>query len=184
MNRLLSPLPLAAVVAVLALVGLLAYAVLQEGDDTGIDQALADGRRPAAPELTLPRLDGAGSASLSDHRGKVVVLNFWASWCDPCRDEAPLLERWHRQIAPRGGTVLGVDALDSTGSARGFVRRYGLTYPNVKDASGEKLRPFGVSGYPETFVLDRRGRIAALVRGPVTEAFLAREVLPLLAERT
>ena len=184
MKRLLSPVPIVAIVGVAALLALLLYGVLNGGNHSGIDSALADGKRPGAPALTLPRLEGGGSARLADHRGKVVVLNFWASWCAPCRDEAPLLERWHRRIQAQGGTVVGVDALDATGDARAFVRRFGITYPNVRDASGRNLKPYGVSGYPETFVIDRRGRIAALTRGPVTEEFLAREVPPLLRERT
>jgi cytochrome c biogenesis protein CcmG/thiol:disulfide interchange protein DsbE len=184
LKRVLSPVPVTAVLAVLALVALLVYGVLQSDEDTGIDAALADGKRAAAPSLTLPRLDGGATASLADHEGKVVVLNFWASWCAPCRDEAPLLQRWHRRIESRGGTVVGVDALDASDDAREFVRRYGITYPNLRDPSGENLKPFGVSGYPETFVIDRDGRIAALVRGPVTEEFLEREVPPLLRERS
>ena len=184
MKRLLTPVSIAALVAVAALFALLAYGVLEGGDESGIDEAIADGRRPEAPSLTLPRLDGPGEASLGDYRGKVVVLNFWASWCAPCRDEAPLLERWHRRISARGGTVLGVDALDATDDAREFVRRFGITYPNVRDVSGERLRPFGIAAYPETFVIDRRGRIAALVRGPVTDEFLGREIPPLLREKT
>jgi cytochrome c biogenesis protein CcmG, thiol:disulfide interchange protein DsbE len=183
-KRLLNPVSVAALAATVALVALLAYGVLSGGEDSGIDEAIADGERPDVPELTLPRLDGPGETSLEDLRGKVVVLNFWASWCEPCRDEAPLLERWHRRIAPQNATVLGVDALDSTDDARAFVRRFGITYPNVRDVSGERLRPFGIAAYPETFVIDRQGRIAALVRGPVTEEFLAREVPPLLRERT
>ena len=182
MKRLLAPAPLAAMAAALALVALLTYGVLSGGGRSGIDEALADGKRPDAPGLTLPRLGAPGRTSLDDYRGRVVVLNFWASWCAPCRDEAPLLERWHRRIAPRGGTVLGVDALDATDDALAFMRRYRITYPNVRDAAGERLKPFGIAAYPETFVVDRRGRIAALVRGPVTEDFLAREVPPLLRE--
>ena len=182
MKRLLTPVSIAALVAVAALFALLTYGVLQGDDESGIDEAIADGRRPDAPSLTLPRLDGPGQSSLDDYRGKVVVLNFWASWCAPCRDEAPLLERWHKRIAARGATVLGVDALDATDDAREFVRRFGITYPNVRDVSGERLRPFGIAAYPETFVIDRRGRIAALVRGPVSEEFLEREVPPLLEE--
>jgi cytochrome c biogenesis protein CcmG/thiol:disulfide interchange protein DsbE len=181
-KRLLSPVSVASLVAAAALVGLLAYGVLSTGDDSGIDEAIADGERPDAPGLTLPRLGAPGRASLEDYRGKVVVLNFWASWCEPCRDEAPMLERWHKRMAPRGGTVLGVDALDAADDARQFIRRYVVTYPNIRDVSGENLRPFGIAAYPETFVIDRRGRIAALVRGPVTEEFLNREVPPLLRE--
>jgi cytochrome c biogenesis protein CcmG/thiol:disulfide interchange protein DsbE len=184
LKRLLTPGGIAALVGVAALFALLAYGVLQGDDQTGIDEALADGRRAETPSLELPLLDRPGRASLDDFEGKVVVLNFWASWCAPCRDEAPLLQRWHERIAPQGGTVLGVDALDAADDARDFVRRFGITYPNIRDVSGERLKPFGIAAYPETFVLDRRGRIAALVRGPVTEEFLAREVPPLLRERT
>ena len=184
MKRLLSPVSVAALVAAVALVGLLAYGVLSSGDESGIDEAIADGERPDSPSISLPRLDGSGTASLDDYRGKVVVLNFWASWCAPCRDEAPLLERWHKRIVPQGGTVLGVYALDADDDARAFVKRYGITYPNIRDVSGERLRPFGIAAYPETFVIDRRGRIAALMRGPVDERFLARELPPLLRERS
>jgi cytochrome c biogenesis protein CcmG/thiol:disulfide interchange protein DsbE len=182
LKRLLTPGGIAALVAVAALFALLAYGVLQGGDETGIDEALAEGRRPAAPSLDLPRLDGPGRLSLDDLRGKVVVLNFWASWCAPCRDEAPVLQRWHERMSRRGGTVIGVDGLDAAGDGRAFVRRYGLTYPNVRDVGGERREPFGVAAYPDTFVLDRRGRIAARVRGTVTDEFLAREVPPLLRE--
>jgi cytochrome c biogenesis protein CcmG/thiol:disulfide interchange protein DsbE len=184
LKRLLSPASVAALAAVAALLGLLAYGVLSGGDKRGIDQAIADGKRPAVPELRLPRLDGAGRTSPADFRGKVVILNFWASWCVPCREEAPMLERWHRRIGAQGGTVLGVDALDATGDARAFVHKFGITYPNIRDAGGERLKPFGIAAYPETFVLDRRGRIAAAVRGPVDEAFLTREVPRLLREGT
>jgi cytochrome c biogenesis protein CcmG/thiol:disulfide interchange protein DsbE len=181
-KRLLSPVSVVALVAAVALFGLLTYGVVSNGDDSGIDEAIADGKRVSAPELTLPRLGAPGRASLEDYRGKVVVLNFWASWCAPCRDEAPVLERWHKRIEGQGGTVLGVDALDADDDAREFVKRFGITYPNVRDVSGENLRPFGIAAYPETFVIDRRGRIAALVRGPVDDKFLSREVPPLLRE--
>ena len=123
------------------------------------------------------------SSSLDDYRGKVVVLNFWASWCEPCREESPLLDRWHRRIEPRGGTVLGVDALDVTSDARDFIHRYGLSYPMLRDGNGDTREPFGIVGFPETFVIDRRGRIAAVRRGPVDEAFMRRHVGRLLRER-
>src|SRR5215212_2977877 len=112
MRRLLSPVPIAVLVGVIALLALLAYGVSSTGHDASIEQALAGGERPRAPALTLPRLDGRGSASLADFRGRVVVLNYWASWCDPCRAESPLLERWQQRMASRGGTVLGIDVLD------------------------------------------------------------------------
>ena len=183
MKRFLAPIPIAVAAVVLALVGLLAYGLSQNEPDRGIEEALARGERAAPPPIDLPRLSGGGRQSLSDYRGKVVVLNFWASWCEPCRAESPLLERWRRRIARRRGTVLGVDVLDVTSDAREFIRRYRLTYPMLRDRGGDALGDFGVVAYPETFVLDRRGRIAATRRGPVDEAFLRKHVPRLLAER-
>jgi cytochrome c biogenesis protein CcmG/thiol:disulfide interchange protein DsbE len=184
MNRLLSPVPIAVIIAVIALLGLLAYGVRSTAPDASIEEAIASGERPRAPSITLPRLEEGGEASLADYRGRVVVLNYWASWCEPCRTESPLLERWHERISGRGGTVLGVDVLDVTSDARAFVRRYRLTYPMLRDAEGETQRQFGVVAYPETFVIDRSGRIAAVRRGPVDEEFMREEVAPLFEERT
>jgi cytochrome c biogenesis protein CcmG/thiol:disulfide interchange protein DsbE len=163
-----------------ALVALLAYGLVQNEPDRGVDEALQRGERDQAPELELPRLEGGGSASLADYRGRVVVLNFWASWCKPCREESPLLERWHRRMSGRGGLVLGVDMLDITSRAEEFIDEYGLTYPMLKDKDGNGLETFGVVQYPETFVIDRQGRIAALKRGPVDEDFMRTSVEPLL----
>lgn len=182
MKRLLSPFAVAAVLGVAAVGALLVYGVASRAPDRGIEQALARGERAPAPEIELPWLLREGKGRLSDYRGKVVVLNYWASWCDPCREESPLLERWHERIVPRGGTVLGVDVLDVTSDARKFIREFKLTYPQLRDRSGESQREFGVIAYPETFVIDRRGRVAASRRGPVDEEFMRRTVLPLLKE--
>jgi cytochrome c biogenesis protein CcmG/thiol:disulfide interchange protein DsbE len=177
----LSPFAVAVIAGVLALVGLLAYGLSQNEPDRGIERALARGEAKEAPGFTAPRLEGGGSRSLADYRGQVVVLNFWASWCDPCREESPLLDRWHRKaIAAGTGTVLGVDVLDVADDARDFVREYGLDYPMLRDGDGDVLGEYGVIAYPETFVIDRRGRIVASRRGPVDEAFMRREVAPLL----
>ena len=182
MRRVLSPIPVAAILVVAALIGLLAYGLSNNEPDRGIDKAVAGGGRAPAPKLELPRLSGGGRGSLADYRGKVVVLNFWASWCHPCRKESPLLERWHRRISRTGGTVVGVDALDVSSDALDFARKFGLTYPMLRDRDGETIKAFGVAAYPESIVLDRRGRIAATRRGPVDDAFLRRQVLPLLKE--
>ena len=183
MRRTLSPVPVAVICVLAALVGLLAYGLSQNEPDRGIEQALARGERASPPAIDLPRLSGGGRQSLDDYRGKVVVLNFWASWCEPCRAESPLLERWHRRIARRRGTVLGVDVLDVTSDARDFIRKYRLTYPMLRDRSGDALADFGVVAYPEPFGLDRRGRIAATRRGPVDQACLEKHVPRLLEER-
>jgi cytochrome c biogenesis protein CcmG/thiol:disulfide interchange protein DsbE len=180
MRRVLAPVPLAVIGAVLALVGLLAYGLAANEPDRRLEDSLARGTREPAPRLELPRLSGVGRESLEDYRGRVVVLNFWASWCEPCREESPLLDRWHERMKGRGGTVLGVDALDIVGDARDFIREYELSYPMLRDGEGETRESFGIVGFPETFVIDGRGRIAAVRRGPVDEAFMRSEVAPLL----
>ena len=180
MKRLLSPFSIAAMVGVLALIGLLTYGLASNHPDRGIDQALARGERVKAPAFDLPRLSGGERIALADLRGKVVVLNIWASWCDPCRAESPLLERWHRRIAGRGGTVLGVDVLDVSTDARAFVREFRLSYPQIHDRKDSVRSDYGASGVPETIVIDPRGRIAAIRRGPVDQAFMRDKVLPLL----
>ena len=180
MRRALSPVPIAIVGVLLALFALLAYGLAQNEPDRDVDEALARGDREQAPDLELPWLDRDGTGALADYRGRVVVLNFWASWCKPCKDESPLLESWHRRIRDRGGMVLGVDMLDVTADAQEFIAEYKLTYPMLKDKDGDGLEKFGVAQYPETFVIDRQGRIAAAQRGPVDETFMRTKVEPLL----
>ena len=180
MRRVLSSVPIAVVCVLVALVALLAYGLIQNEPDRGVDRALARGERAPAPGLSLPELGGTRTISLDDYRGRVVVLNFWASWCEPCRAESPVLERWHRRMSKRGGTVLGVDMLDVTGDAQDFIAEYKLTYPSMKDRDGHGIETFGVVQYPETFVLDRKGRIAAVQRGPVDDRFMRAKVEPLL----
>ncbi|HEV3377596.1 MAG TPA: TlpA disulfide reductase family protein [Thermoleophilaceae bacterium] len=177
MRRLLAPVPVAVLGVVVALVALLAYGLAS--NEPGGEVA-----GEPAPALELPRLSGDGVGSLEDYRGRVVVLNFWASWCEPCREESPLLQRWHERLEKRGATVLGVDALDEIGHARAFIEEYGLTYPMLRDGDGSTREPFGIVGFPETFVIDRDGRIAAIQRGPVTAEFMRERVAPLLRERT
>lgn len=184
MKRVARPIPIAVTAAVLALVGLLAYGVSSKGSDRSLDHALASGKHPPAPALDLPRLDGGGSLSLASLRGKVVLVNYWASWCPPCRDEAPLLERWHKRMLKGGGTVLGVDVLDTSGDARAFMREHHLTYPSLRDGDGRTQGRFGVGGYPESFVIDRQGRVVALRRGTVDDRFMRTSVEPLLEKGT
>jgi cytochrome c biogenesis protein CcmG/thiol:disulfide interchange protein DsbE len=170
--------PSAVVVLVVAgvagLIGLLAYGVASETSDKSVTGD--------APDISLPLLAGGPERSLADWRGQVVVLNYWASWCEPCRDESPLLERWHKRISKRNATVLGVDVLDVTSDAQAFIDKYGLTYPHLRDKDGSTQDDLGIVAYPETFVIDRDGRIAAARRGPVDDKFMRDNVTPLLRE--
>jgi cytochrome c biogenesis protein CcmG/thiol:disulfide interchange protein DsbE len=172
----------AVIVVAAALVGLLAYGVAGKRTDTSIDQAVANGKRIAAPQRTLARLGGPGQGSLADYRGKVVVMNFWASWCPPCVAELPLLERTQKRIQGQNGLVLGVNYKDLTKKALGFVGRFGLTYPMLRDPEGEFADDYASRAFPETFVIDRKGRVAAKRRGPVDQAWLDKTLPPLLAE--
>jgi cytochrome c biogenesis protein CcmG/thiol:disulfide interchange protein DsbE len=155
-SSLKRPLQALAVVVVAVLAGILVWRIVGAEDVKAGEQA---------PPLTLGRLDAAGKLSLASLRGKVVAVNFWASWCGPCRDEAPLLERTWRQNRARGFVLLGVDANDSAGDARTFVRKHGLTYPILSDAHGSTLGHWGVPGLPTTFVVGRDGRVLAKLLG-------------------
>jgi cytochrome c biogenesis protein CcmG/thiol:disulfide interchange protein DsbE len=116
----------------------------------------------AAPEFSLARLTGSGSVSSADLKGGPVVINFWASWCDPCREEAPLLEAAWREHRDEGLTVLGVDLKDAPDNARAFIDEHGLTYPTVTDPDMELARALGIGstdGLPQTFFVDSGWRL-------------------------
>jgi cytochrome c biogenesis protein CcmG, thiol:disulfide interchange protein DsbE len=146
---------------------LLAWSLL---DDEGGDLAAAAnrGERPAAPDFTLERLDRAGDLRLSSLRGKAVVLNVWASWCIPCKEEAPYLEEVWRSNRGRGLVIVGLDAKDFRADARRFAERYELTFPLVYDGPGNELDGYGITGFPETFVIDRAGRVVEAFAGAVS----------------
>ena len=149
-------------IAIAAVVGLLALLVwkIAFGSGGGAADALANGQHPVAPAFTLSRLDAPGTKlSLADLKGKPVVVNFWASWCIPCKDEAPSLQKTYEKYRSQGLVVLGVDAQDFHQDARRFVKRFGVTYPVVSDGSGSTLGKWGVTGFPETFFIGRDGRL-------------------------
>ena len=165
----------AAVMAVLAVIGLLGFGLLTESEGS-----LAEGDPAPGAEDQLERLDGGGTASIADYRGRWVLVNFWASWCEPCRDEAPALERLHSQNAGRL-VVLGIDLDDNTDDARAFVEEHELTYPQLREADGRERRDlWAMTGFPESFLIDPDGEVALIRRGPVTDDYLRNQVLPLL----
>lgn len=162
------------------LVLLLILGLVKSDDDLsrGIDRRIAENQAVTAPDFTLPLLvpggnvtgDG-GSLSLASLRGRPVVLNLWASWCDPCKEEAPILESLWTRYAPKGVVVLGVNTQDISTDAKAFIARYGLTFPSVRDGSDGTQRKFGTAQLPETFVIDPDGRMRLLpYRGGITEA--------------
>lgn len=159
---------------VLAVIALLGFGLVSKSED-----ALAVGEQ--LPETALPTLDGAENGSIADYRGKWVLVNVWASWCDPCREEAPALQRFYERHRGAGFELLGVDTQDATDAALAFAEEYGLTYPQLHDGSGdyakEQLRTTGV---PENFLVDPDGEIAYVQRGPVTAEMLETQIAPLI----
>jgi len=129
------------------------------------------GHRPLVPDFTATTLTGS-RLTFSSYRGQVVVVNFWGSWCGPCREEAPTLAVTARQYRPAGVAFLGVDVRDTTASALAFAHNYGITYPSINDASSVITQDFTsvvpIAGTPTTLVIDRTGHIAGAVFGTAT----------------
>jgi cytochrome c biogenesis protein CcmG/thiol:disulfide interchange protein DsbE len=174
------------VVAAVALLALLTFGVSAQTDNSSIDSQVARGKFPVAPsaDVSLPLLGSSARRTLADYRGKVVVLNVFASWCEPCASEAPLLAHEQQTLVKSGGTMLGVTYLDNSSASEQFAQRYHITYPVLRDVSGSFVRSFGTTGVPETFVINRAGRIQALQRFPVTKQWLQRTLPRILAERS
>jgi thiol-disulfide isomerase/thioredoxin len=171
------------VLAATALAGAALAVVLLTGWATGGNSGVTDvagstsavlyqaGHRPLAPDFTATTLTGA-PLSFSSYRGQVVVLNFWGSWCAPCRAEAPALAGAAKQYRPAGVDFLGVDVRDTTASALAFARNFGIGYPSVSDSSSVITLDFTavvpIAGTPTTLVIDRTGHIAGAVFGTAT----------------
>lgn len=167
---------------------LLAFGLARQAPDKGIDDQLARSRAAAAPGFALPVLAqgraGAGAdprwrraardgvVDLSELRGLPVVMNIWASWCLPCREEAPVLRESARRWRERGVLFLGLNMQDVRSDARRFVRELSLDFPQVRDGTDAVARRWGATGIPETFFIDVRGRVVGHVIGTTTEAQL------------
>ncbi len=189
---MISGLLAAGVAGVLALA--LAGCGASSADQSGTSFVAGDGsivlldpaeRRPA-PDISGATLEG-GTWSLADARGEVVVLNVWASWCAPCRAEAPVLQSLWEEFQGQGVEFVGLDTRDAVAPATAFVERYGITYPNIIDTSGEIQLLFGDTlppqAIPSTLLVDQQGRVAGRVLGKVSEAGLRALVDALLDEQ-
>ncbi len=175
--------PLVALVAAGSIVALLVFGVAQKAPNATLDDAIKAGRRPVAPDASLV-LKGLGSnpaRSLASLRGHVVVLNFWASWCEGCIGEVKALAHAQQVLAAHGGTVLGATYQDVPSDSRAFMRKHGLSYPNVVDTDIKLATAYGTVALPETFVIDRRGRVVAISRGQVSDSMLNRWITKALA---
>lgn len=135
----------------------------------------------AAPVFDLPSLDGDARVRSADYAGRIYIANFWASWCVPCREEAPNLQSFHERRASHGADLVGILFNDTEDAARAFRDEFGLTYPLVVDPDGKSMLAFGVTGIPETFFVDDRGIVMAKLIGAVGPDTLDRIVTQIRA---
>ena len=173
----------AGILAAAAFVALLAYGLTTKATNSTIDDALSRGETVAAPGFSLSALaEGRdagpawqaaasdGKVSLAELRGTPLVVNFWASWCAPCRAEAKVLERAHK--AQKGVLFLGLNTQDAREDSRDFIAQFGLTFPHVRDPGNDTQRAWGVTGLPETYFIGADGRVVGHVIGTVDGAQL------------
>ncbi len=165
------------ILAVVGFVALLIGGLARKEPPTGASGA-ARVNRPA-DDFTLPLFNG-GNVTLSSLRGKPVVINFWASWCPPCREEAPILEEVWRRYKDKGVTFIGVDIQDGEADARAYIKEFGITYPNGPDVGGKITIDYGVGGIPVTFFVNREGLIVSRWVGAINETILVSRIEDLL----
>ena len=121
-----------------------------------------------APDFTLTTLDGA-QINLASLKGRVVVVNFWASWCGPCRQEAPVLERVWQQYKDKDVVIVGIAYTDTENNAKAYLQQFGNTYPNGLDIGTKISEMYNIQGVPETFIIDRKGNISRFFKVPFVE---------------
>ena len=172
-------------IPLLGLIALLAWASISTGGNPGslgTNSDLVETQIEAveARDFEL-QLIGGGSLKLSDFRGKVVMVDFWASWCAPCRVEAPVLAKVYREFEGQDVEFIGVDVWDNIGDAEVFLRQEGQAYPNGSDANGTIAINYGVRGIPEKYFIDREGMLVKKLSGPLTETTLRNTINELLA---
>ena len=168
-----------AVALVAALLGLLVWKVVQE-DKTNVARSFEKGQKTRPVDFDLERLDRDGSLQLSSLRGKVVVVNFWAAWCVPCKREASVFRKAYEDYRGRVEFV-GVDTADFTGEARQFLERYGVRYPNVRDPDTSVLDDYGGLPIPRTYVIDRTWTVSGYIFGETREETLRSAIEEALA---
>ena len=164
-------------VAFTGFLALMAWGILNVEPATGRSGLVKVGK--PAPEFIMSTFDG-GEFVLEEHLGQPIVINFWASWCIPCRDEAPGLERTWRAYRDRGVTFVGVDIQDSERDALAYIREYDNTYPNFPDTNGRVSIDYGVVGIPVTYFVDKDGIIARRFVGALSERKLVTWIEELL----
>jgi cytochrome c biogenesis protein CcmG/thiol:disulfide interchange protein DsbE len=150
--------------AIMALIGLMVWGIGKRA--AGTTGSVPVTARPAPP-FTLPLFEG-GQFDLAAQRGTPVLINFWASWCIPCEEEAAVLEAMSKAYQGRV-SFIGVNVQDTDPLARAFLRRFGVTYPNGRDATGSVAVEYGMSGVPETYFVDRNGQLVRKWQGPLDE---------------
>jgi cytochrome c biogenesis protein CcmG/thiol:disulfide interchange protein DsbE len=183
MGRLKIVLQAAAVLVIALLLALLGWQVFRTDKGAALSKQVDANQKPPAPLFTLPELGSDNDVSLASYRGKAVVLNFWASWCGPCKAEAPLLESAWQRYKGKGVVVVGVDAQDFDVDAQRFVDRAGITYPVLRDKHGSTLGHYGVTGFPETWFVDPQGRLVGEhIAGPLTKESLEQNIRIALGE--
>ncbi|MGH2863086.1 MAG: TlpA family protein disulfide reductase [Solirubrobacteraceae bacterium] len=159
---------------VVALLAVLAYGVASNGPSNAVASQVWRGKQPLAPSanVRLATLGSSRKASLGELRGKIVMVNVFAGWCDTCQAEAGLVRHAQRVLSQHGGEVLGVTYQDSSSDAQSYMRTYGLHYPVLLDPAGNWTSSYGVNGVPETFFINRSGHVIAADTGEMTKAWI------------